>query len=186
MQDRDLTKGEAAALLGSKDATGKAIDRLVTDGLLTRYDRPRIGKRYLESEVLALKAGRHTKPEQQPEQRKATREQREQAHEECIFATPGTNPVKAAHAVNELWSRTGIDAVLRNNRRPDDRLCEWPALVASPYFGPELEGREGIIVRWDVLSEMTHAFVVATICRDQQAAMAELARIYPEAVKPSA
>ena len=183
MQDRDLTKAEAAALLGSKDATGKAIDRLVNDGLLTRYERPRIGKRYLESEVLALRTGGQLKPEQRPEQQKQGSDdpdthQRDH-HASILFSSPDPefDPEGTANMLNAVWSDCGMDAMLRNTRKSGEPATEWPALVATPFHGA---AKPSVMVRWDTRSGMTPAFVKAFLARDTEAAMDELRRMLPD------
>lgn len=185
MEDRDLTKYEAAALLSSKDKTGKAVDRLVNAGRLKRHVIPHVGKRYKESEVLAAKvaeAAGKVKPEQRPALRPALQEQDEPASPahrgELAFATPGTNPLVAAKAFNDFWSLGGMDATLRQMHRPGDPVLDWPLLTVSPRFEPD-----GIFIAWDKRSGLTEAFVRAMVLKDVAAAQAELAKTFPEAAR---
>jgi hypothetical protein len=164
------------------------VDRLVTAGLLNRYEIPHVGKRYKRSEVLAVKEGQ-TKPEQRSEQRAegktAAKAEDITTHEEHIFACPGTDPFVAAKWFNDLWASGGIDATFRNTRKPGEPALEWPMLVASPYFGPEGEGKPTVLVRWDNRSGLTHELVVAMFTQDKKTALDELRRLFPAAAKAS-
>ena len=73
--------------------------------------------------------------------------------------------------------------MFRNYRLAQEPAIEWPALVASPYFGPELEGRDGILVKWDLRSKMTPAFVMGLLMKDTAAMRAELSRMFPNGAK---